>query len=322
MDQVTQGHGRAVAGAGGSAALGYAAASPDPMLSRPAAVQDGWRLWGAGFGNTERLRGNTQVGSASLRDQTAGGSLGADYRITADAMIGFGVGASSSSFSVPDRSTSGQLDGGHIGVYGVMWWADLYAAGALTYTRFDNHTTRTINAFDMTETAKGSFGSNVFDGRFEIGRKMGLDTFSVTPFAAIQFAELWQAGYAETSTGGTPGVLGLRYQPTAAVSLPTFLGAQVDSRWVYDNGMFVAAFVRAAWVHEFDPTRRITAALMTVPMPTFTVDGARAAGDSLRLDIGGRLGINQFASLYVRATGEFSDAGQSYSATGGIRVAW
>jgi uncharacterized protein with beta-barrel porin domain len=157
MDQTTQWRSTGVAGVAGSAPLGYAIASADPIFKAPVTPVDefGWRLWGAGFGDTERLTGDANVGSASLSGQAAGSGFGADHQVNPDIRIGFGVGASSSSFSVPDRSTTGQLEGGHMGVYGVTWLADLYAAGVLTYTHFDNQTMRTIDAFGLVEAAKG-----------------------------------------------------------------------------------------------------------------------------------------------------------------------
>lgn len=282
-----------------------------------------WRMWAAGFGGNQSLRGDAAVGSADLSGRTAGGAFGAEYRANPDLLIGFGIGGSSSSFSVPDRSTSGQLDGGHAGIYGVARWNDAYLAGTLTYSRFDNQTTRTIAGVGPTETANGNFAGDELGGRLEAGRRYGFGAFAVTPFAAIQFAELWQRGYTETSTTilGAPGVLGLSYQPQATFSLPTFLGAQLDSRVVLGNAVFTP-FVRASWVHEFEPSRQISGSLVTIPMPFFTVDGARAAADALRIDAGVKLALTRAVALYANGAGEFSNLGQTYAATGGLRINW
>ncbi|MEA2964493.1 MAG: hypothetical protein QOI46_4591, partial [Alphaproteobacteria bacterium] len=78
----------------------------------------------------------------------------------------------------------------------------------------------------------------------------------------------------------------------------------------------------AAWVHEFEPSRTITAALVTVPMPAFTVAGASAASDSARVDLGSRLALNRVWELSGRVTGEFSNLGQSYSGIGSLRASW
>lgn len=77
-----------------------------------------------------------------------------------------------------------------------------------------------------------------------------------------------------------------------------------------------------AWVHEFSPTRSVTAALVSLPVPAFTVEGARAASDAARVELGSRLVLNSWSELSARFTGEFSNVGQSYAGTGSLRITW
>ena len=159
---------------------------------------------------------------------------------------------------MPDRATSGNLLGGHVGAYGVATWGALYAAGILSYSRFDNEVRRTIAGVGPTETATGRFASDLFGARLEVGRSYALPWLNVTPFAAVQTSTLWQRGFTETSTAaGLPGILGLTYQSQTTTSLPTFLGVQLDTRLALANGTVWSPFLRAAWVHEFNPDRSI-----------------------------------------------------------------
>jgi outer membrane autotransporter protein len=174
-----------------------------------------------------------------------------------------------------------------------------------------------------TETAQGSFASDQLGGRLEIGRAFNFGNVSVTPFAAVQAARLWQGGYTETSTAGTAlGVLGLSYAAHSVSSLPVFLGAKFDGRVDFGNGVLWSPFVHAAWVHEFEPSRDITATLTSLPVPAFTVAGASAASDAARLDLGSRLAINRWWEVSARVTGEFSNLGQSYSGMGALKASW
>ena len=167
-----------------------------------------------------------------------------------------------------------------------------YFSAQIAYSHFNNTTTRTITGIGPDETAKGAFGSDQFGGRLEIGRSFDFGTMFVTPFAAVQAARLWQSAYTETSTAGAaPGVLGLSYAAQAVSSLPIFLGAKFDGRSDFGNGMIWTPFVHAAWVHEFEPSRTITASLTTLPVPAFTIAGASAASDAARLDLGSRLAL-------------------------------
>jgi len=81
-------------------------------------------------------------------------------------------------------------------------------------------------------------------------------------------------------------------------------------------------FANVAWVHEFEPSRNITATLIAMPAPAFTVEGARAASDAGRIELGSRLALNRSTELSGRFTGEFSRVGQSYAGTGSLRVSW
>ncbi|MFL6821290.1 MAG: autotransporter domain-containing protein [Xanthobacteraceae bacterium] len=294
------------------------------LTKEPPMVQPRWRAWLTGFDGTAKLAGEAGIGSADLSLNTGGLAGGLDYNFAPDLLAGIAFGGSSSNFSVRDRITSGHLDAAHFGGYGVKTWGWLYAAGALSFSTFRNSTTRTIAGIGPTETATGSFGSNLLSGRVEVGAKQGFGRFAVTPFAAVQFAELWQNGFTETNPvpAGAPGPLGLTFGSTHASSLPTFVGAQFDTRFVFGNGMALSPYARLSWVHEFHPDRAINAVFIALPAAAFTVDGPRAARDAARIDAGGKLVIAPNAWLFASFDGEFSSRSQSYAGKGGARIAW
>jgi outer membrane autotransporter protein len=117
-------------------------------------------------------------------------------------------------------------------------------------------------------------------------------------------------------------VLGLSYASRSVSSLPVFLGSKFDGRFVLGNGMMWMPFANIAWVHEFEPSRNVTASLITLQTPAFTVEGARAASDAGRIELGSRLALNRSTELSGRFTGEFSRVGQSYAGMGSLRVSW
>jgi len=312
---------------GAGAPMQYAAEPEHPALKvfplhRDPAAQ--WRAWAAGFGGSQRLSGDAVVGSADLSHHTAGGAVGVDYRADHDLLLGLAAAGSSSDFSVPDRATSGNLDGAHVGAYGAAKWGAFYALGNISYSRFDNSTTRTISGIGPSETATGSFASDELGGRLELGWRQPLGRFTVAPFAAAQFLQLWQRGYAETSVtaAGAPGILGLDFQPQQVSSLPTFLGAQIDTQVDFAGGASWRPYLRASWVHEFEARRDVTAALLLFPGNAFTVDGASAASDAVRIEGGGDFRLTHTASLFASFGGEYSGRSGSLAGTGGLRVVW
>jgi autotransporter-associated beta strand protein len=293
-------------------------------MAPPPPSQPRWRAWLTGFDGTAKLDGVAGIGSATLSHNTGGLAGGLDYQFAPDLLAGFAIGGSSSNFSVRDRITSGHLEGAHFGGYGVKTWGSVYAAATLSFNTFRNSETRTIAGVGATETATGDFGSNLLSGRVELGAKQAWRWFTVTPFAAVQFAELWQNGFTEANPvpGGAAGPLGLTFGSLSVSSLPTFVGAQFDTRIPFANGMTLSPYARLSWVHEFNPNRAINATFIALPTAAFTVDGPRASPDAMRIDAGAKLALGPKAWVFASFDGEFSNRSQSYAGKGGVRVAW
>src|SRR5262245_33958839 len=182
-------------------------------IAPPAPSQPRWRAWLTGFDGAFKLAGEAGIGSADLSHNTGGLAGGLDYQFAPDVLLGFAIGGSRSNFSVRDRITRGHLEGAHFGGYGVKTWGSIYAAGTLSFSTFRNSETRSIVGIGPTETATGSFGSNLLSGRVEVGAKQVFGRFAVTPFAAVQFAELWQNAFTETNpvSAGAEGRLGMTF---------------------------------------------------------------------------------------------------------------
>ncbi|WP_083931498.1 autotransporter outer membrane beta-barrel domain-containing protein [Methyloferula stellata] len=284
-----------------------------------------WRAWTAGFDTASSVNADISTGAASSSFRTAGGVAGFDVQVTPDLLLGAAAGGSASNFSVDARATSGRLDGAHVGIYGVARNGPWYAQGALGYANFDTTTTRTVAGVGAAEILNGHFNSNLFNGRFEGGYRQVFGNVAVTPFAAIEFAELWQPGYGETNptfSAAPLGLFGLSYAARTTSSLPTFLGAQFDARSELPNGWIVSPYLRLSWVHEFEPNRNIAASFIVLPGSDFSVNGPRAAADAARINAGIRLAVAHNISLFASVTGEFSDRSDMYAGKGGLKVYW
>jgi outer membrane autotransporter protein len=156
-----------------------------------------------------------------------------------------------------------------------------------------------------------------------MGSKQALGWLAVTPFAAVQVSELWQNGFMEANVPPPgAGVLGLIENSIRVASVPTFVGAQFDSRFYFPGGMMVSPYARLSWVHEFNPTRQVTASFIALPGTLFTVDGPRAAHDAARVEVGSKVAITRNVKAFASFDGEFSNRAQAYAGKGGVIVAW
>ncbi len=287
---------------------------------RPRAVEPArWRVWGAGFGASRSVNGEgSPLGSADQTTRAVGGAFGVDRQVSGDMLVGVAVGGSGSTFSVSSLSTSGRVDGGHIGAYAVKTFGHAYLASSLNYARLDNHTDRTIAGIGTTETASGRFDSDLFGGRLEFGWRHSYRGYTVTPFAAIEPSALRQHAYSETGSN----TFGLNYASHTSTSLPAFFGAQIDTRYALNGGQVLSPSARVAWVHEFEPKRQIEASFISIPAAGFTVDGARAARDAVRIDAGATLALNQKTALFANFNGEFASTSTMVACTAGAKVTW
>lgn len=310
--------------AGTAKPRGHEAFAAFKAPATPPAAQPGrWRVWTLGFGGYRSIDGEAfPTGSANQSMRTYGGSLGADYQLSPDLLLGFAAGGSDSTISVPARQTTGSITAGHFGLYGLKTWGATYAAASVSYARLANSTARGITGVGPSETATGRFDSDQLSGRFELGWKRAFASFNLTPFVAIEPAVLWTRGYTETSTiaGGGAGILGLTFASRTTTSLPTFLGLQADTRAVLSNGAVVTPYGRLSWVHEFEPVRQINATFISLPGASFTVDGARPSSDAARLDAGAKVQLDTTRSVFANLSGEWSGSGESYAAMAGFKL--
>lgn len=295
-------------------------AAVQPKLPQPGR----WHAWALGFGADRTVSAELSLGAAEQTQRTAGGAIGADYRAGGDLLVGFAVGGSTSHFSVDSRSTSGQVDGAHAGLYLFKSFGPMYLAATLNYARLSNTTERTIAGAGPTETATGDFDADQLSGRIELGRSYRFADTNVRPFVALAPAILWQRAYTEASTvvGGGGGMLGLSYDANTVTSLPASIGVQIDGNYALPGGQFLSPMLRLSWVHEFETERGVQASFTSVPAAGFTVQGAPAGRDALRVDGGASLTLGHDVALFANLMGEFADGGTLYAATAGARITW
>jgi len=284
-----------------------------------------WRIWANGFGGGTNISGNAGLGTAGETGGFYGGAAGIDYQVAPNALVGIAGGGSDASFNVASRTTSGRVTGGHVGIYGALTFAGgYYGTVSSTFGDYSNHTNRFVNSIGALgpSTETGSFGSIEFRQRIEIGRDMTYGTFNVTPFAALEIAELRSNGFSEVNVSGTPGSPALQVNGGQTSSVPLFVGGRFATAYQFGNGVVFRPVLSLAYVHEFEPDRNITANIISLPGSAFLVNGARPASDAVQTKLGAELQIGRGVALFANFDGEFSGVSQLYAGRGGINVVW
>ena len=159
------------------------------------------RFWAAGFGGEATLNAQASTGAASLSSSNAGTAAGLDVNVTRTLLLGLAAGYSDSTFTVPDRSTTGTVEGGHFALYSRETWNNVYMAGAASYAHYYNTTDRFVTGLGPLEEERGKFSSGEWLARFEGGYRTRHASVNVTPFAGFQLASLSNSAFIEFQHG-------------------------------------------------------------------------------------------------------------------------
>jgi uncharacterized protein with beta-barrel porin domain len=290
-------------------------------LAAPPSAPSTWRAWTTANGGGGHLAGNAAQGAAQLDFDSWGGEAGIDYTVTPGILVGIALGGSGSSFSVPDRQTTGNAAGGEGGAYALGRWGGFYTAATLAYGRYNVTTTRSVAALGLTATTDGNFNAGILTGRLEGGYTFATPRANATPF--VSYTPSWIAlpGFSEAvNAGGAP--LGLAVQGKTATSQPISLGLQVDRSIPVNEAWSLTPMARVAWVHQFATQRSLTASLQADPGAQFQIDGAPDAHDAALLGATLAATHGQRLALLAGVYAGLSRQNQTLGGHLGVQVRW
>jgi outer membrane autotransporter protein len=292
--------------------LGPSGSEPDLVVGpyRPL----GWRTWAAGLGGSSSLDGDH--GSGTL-DTNVGGVAGdIDYRFNSTALLGVAGGYTDSDLSVDSLYTDGNVQGAHVGLYGVKTFGRIYLAGTAEYAHFENETDRVIDFVVNEQPGASSTATPLEVGLKWAGGGTGAVTLSRRSTRGRLPARQRRLENSHNLNGGAD-ILGLTFASDSTTSVTSSLGLQFDTQYALAYDRVLTPFVRVAWVHEYDPDRSLRSFLTASPLASFAVDGASAAGDVALVDAGLKLDLSERIALFGFFEGQFGDRAQSYAGVGG-----
>ncbi|PPQ20883.1 autotransporter [Bradyrhizobium sp. AC87j1] len=295
----------------------YAMATKAPLLSSQPSSR--WSVWTAGYGGSAEVGGNATVGSQDLTARVWGGAAGADYRVSVDTLVGFALGGGGLNYSLANAMGSGSADLFQAGVYGRHNFGPAYISAALAYGWHDVTTNRTVapGGFDQLQ---GRFKADTFSARFEGGYRFTTPLIGITPYAAAQVTNFNLPNYSEVSLNGG-GLFALNYASQSLTDTRSELGLRTDKSYAMQNGVLTLRS-RAAWAHDYNPGRAVTALFQTLPGTSFVVNGARVDADSALVSASAEMKWLSGFSIAGTFDGEFSGNVTSYSGKGVFKYSW
>ncbi|GMO16565.1 autotransporter outer membrane beta-barrel domain-containing protein [Bradyrhizobium ottawaense] len=295
----------------------YAMATKAPLFSSQPSSR--WSVWTAGYGGSAEVGGNATVGSQDLTARVWGGAAGADYRLSVDTLVGFALGGGGLNYSLANAMGSGSADLFQAGVYGRHNFGPAYVSAALAYGWRDVTTNRTVapGGFDQLQ---GRFKADTFSARFEGGYRFTTPLIGITPYAAAQVTNFNLPNYSEVSLNGG-GLFALNYASQSLTDTRSELGLRTDKSYAMQNGVLTLRG-RAAWAHDYNPGRAVTALFQTLPGTSFLVNGARVDADSALVSASADMKWLSGFSIAGTFDGEFSGNVTSYSGKGVFKYSW
>ena len=295
----------------------YAMVTKAPLLSAQPANR--WSVWAAGYGGSAKTDGNSFVGSQDTASRVWGVVGGADYKVTPDTLVGFALAGGGTNYSLANGLGSGSADVFQAGAFGRHNFGPAYVSAALAYGWHDVTTNRTVTlaGFDQLQ---GRFRAETFSARFEGGYRFATPLVGITPYAAAQAISFRLPAYAEQAVIGTP-LFALNYAGQTTTATRTELGLRTDRSFAMQDAMLTLRG-RAAWAHDYNPDRSVTALFQALPGATFVVNGARSDPDAALVSAGAEVKWLNGFSLAGTFEGEFSGNTTSYAGKGVAKYSW
>ena len=142
----------------------------------------------------------------------------------------------------------------------------------------------------------------------------------ITPYVAAQVISFNLPAYAEQAVIGSP-LFALNYAAQTTTATRTELGLRADKSFALQDAMLTLRG-RAAWAHDYNPDRTVTALFQSLPGTSFVVNGARGNPDAALASGGAEVKWLNGFSVAATFEGEFSSNVTSCAGKGVARYSW
>ncbi len=276
-------------------------------------------LWGGPLGGREWTDGRVADGTADRRSNALGGLIGLDGEVTPGLRAGFVAGGLDTRFSTAARATKGKASSFHVSAYYsyALPTAGTYVRGSVGYGHYAIHTTRTAGGIGSVaaEAESARYDASELRLRGEIGQRIAVRSFDLTPFVAADYARLDTNAFAERG-----GALALQADRNRTTSLPVSAGLRIGGALPIGSELTLRPMIEGSYSHEFHRNRDIAVDFVELADPTFTIASARPSQSAFVGKAGLQLPVSSALVLYATGTGVVSSDQRSYAGNVGVRI--
>jgi uncharacterized protein with beta-barrel porin domain len=201
--------------------------------------------------------------------------------------LGVALGGGWGSYSLDNGFGQGTTGSFHAGLRGTQEFGAAYLSGALAYGYHAFSTSRTVTG----ERYDADYTGHSLSGRAEAGWRVAvLPGSTFTPYGAVETVALFTPSYGENASGA--GLFALNYQAQETVSTRLELGARLEHVIALGDKPLTLSG-RAAYQHNLDPQRDVTAGFATLASTQLRHRRRRRFAQQPAADAGRRLCAGQ-----------------------------
>lgn len=230
---------------GASSALTYDSidAARRAASGRFDALRSGAIEAGSWYSDLSRNGSLAQAGMDGVGYSSNGEMIGHDVRIGQNAVVGLMLSRQQQQSWLPvlgdqvrGHQNEGQLYAG--------WLRDgWYAQGRVGFGQFSREMQRHLLLGTQLEGANSRLSGHYFNLNAETGYRFDIADTKLTPYAGIQYVDLTNRGFRESSISG----LGLRTLDWDSRRTQAYAGLRGERNWLFDNGLRLGVDVRGEW---------------------------------------------------------------------------
>jgi outer membrane autotransporter protein len=270
-----------------------------------------WGVWMTGFGDFVSVDGDANANGYNFT--TGGVSLGIDYRLTDELVVGV-MAEYSHTWTSLKPSGSNDVNSGRGGLYATWSHHGFYLNGAIYGGYNSYNSSRSALQGLASGNTEGAELSTFISGGYDFH----VGPLTVGPVAALQYTYANINGFSESGS-----LAPMQIQSGSANSLRSDVGFRLFYQWQVGKAI-IEPSLKAAWEHEFlYSALPVTAGFANIPGPTATFTGPAEGHDSAIVSAGVSVIWTPTLTVYVNYDGQLGRGNyDSNAVTGGVRISF
>lgn len=230
-----------------------------------------------------RLAGGVvRAGDLGFNATSQGVTIGADKKISDDALAGFSFGLVHSELDWTGPGGRVKTDYARFGIYTAWLFRDLFIQASLNTGFSQSDASRRIVFSDISRTATSHPNGWEVNPRLRLGYRLPVDTLDIMPTASLDYFQQYRDSYTESGADS----LNLRVDSVRNRTVRSYLGVNISKDMPLQEKTLITPRLRGGWAREHSMDNHSITAGLQGESDNFTVYGVDKTTDILTVGMG------------------------------------